>query len=369
MKPAELTILIVAGTRPEIIKTAPVMIAAGSGARSETAVNLCLTGQHQTMAQEALSVFGIDPVANLEIMKPNQTLNDICEAVFGRLPQVIRAQKPDVLMVQGDTTTAMAAALCAFNMNIPVAHIEAGLRSFNLVAPYPEECNRRVISTFARYNFAPTTAAADNLRREGIPESTIHVTGNTIVDALGFITDHHPLDALARVHASIRSPFVLITAHRRESFGQGFENICNAIRTCALRFPATQFVYPVHLNPNVKGPVHALLGEVANVLLIPPVPYLQLLTLLNNCTLVLTDSGGIQEEAPSFGKYCIVMRDVTERMESVEKGLSQLVGSDPERIVAAVTRELTTPTIIGTENPYGDGRAAEKILNTLRIAN
>ncbi len=361
------TILLIAGTRPEIIKVAPVVLKARE--LGTVTVRLCVTGQHMTMAQEALSIFGIEPDANLEIMKPNQTLNDICQAVFERLPGVLQKFRPDVVMVQGDTTTAAMAALCAFNMKIPVAHIEAGLRSFNLDAPYPEEANRRVISSFARYNFCPTEEARENLRSEHVPEERLFLTGNTVVDALQHIVNNHSLDGVAKVNTELKSPFVLITAHRRESFGGGFENICKAIRTCSEKLPDVSFVYPVHLNPNVQKPVHSLLGGQKNVFLIPPVPYLPLLTLLKNCSVVLTDSGGIQEEAPSFGKYCIVMREVTERTESVRMGVSELVGTNADKIVRAVSRELSEKrTVVGTKNPYGDGKAASRILDALRIA-
>ena len=362
------TTLLIAGTRPEIIKVAPVVLKARELGNVE--VKLCLTGQHMTMAQEALSIFGIEPDANLKIMKPDQTLNDICQAVFERLPAVLQKFKPDVVMVQGDTTTAAMAALCAFNMKIQVAHIEAGLRSFNLEAPYPEEANRRVISSFARYNFCPTEEAKQNLVNERVPNDRIYVTGNTVVDALQYIARSHPLDGVANVEEDLKTPFVLITAHRRESFGGGFEDICKAIRICSENFPEVSFVYPVHLNPNVQKPVHSLLGGQKNVFLIPPVPYLPLLTLLKNCSVVLTDSGGIQEEAPSFGKYCIVMREVTERMESVRMGVSELVGTNVEKIVGAVSRELSEKrTIVGTKNPYGDGKAASRILEALRIVD
>lgn len=361
--------LVVAGTRPEIIKVAPVLLAARNGGVPSWETRFCLTGQHTSMAQEALSIFGIEPDADLAIMRPNQTLDDICRSVFEKLPPVLERFSPDVVLVQGDTTTAAMAALCAFNHRIPVGHVEAGLRSHNLAAPFPEECNRKVIGAFARFNFAPTEKARENLLREGVSPETITVTGNTVVDALNHIVERYPLDDLRSIHPGIRPPFVLITAHRRESFGGGFENICAAIHHLALRFSETQFVYPVHLNPNVQKPVHDLLGGLANVLLVSPVPYLDLLILLKNCALVLTDSGGIQEEAPSFGKYCVVLREVTERMESVLEGKSELVGTDVARITAAVARELgDTPHRVVAGNPYGDGRAAERILEVLARA-
>ena len=358
------TILLVAGTRPEIIKTVPVVIEARK--RNDVKLIYCLTGQHKTMAMEALSIFGVDPDDDLQIMRPNQTLNMIAEAVFAKLPSVIEHVKPDVVMVQGDTTTAAMTALCSFNMKVNVAHIEAGLRSFNMDAPYPEECNRRLVGVVAKYNLCPTTMARENLLHEGVPEKTLYVTGNTVVDALRLIQEQHNLDNLERVLPDIKNPFVLITAHRRESFGGGFQNICAAIRESALRYPGVQFIYPVHLNPNVKKPVHEMLGTVGNVKLIPPIPYLEMLTLMKHCEFVLSDSGGIQEEAPSFGKHCIVMREVTERMESVMLGMSELVGTDVAKILNAIQRTMESKRMheLGM-NPYGDGHASEKILDIL----
>jgi UDP-N-acetylglucosamine 2-epimerase (non-hydrolysing) len=362
------TILLVAGTRPEIIKTAPIVIEANK--RKDIHVVYCLTGQHKTMAMEALSIFGVEPDDDLQIMRPNQTLNMIAESVFNKLPQVIDRIKPDVILVQGDTTTAAMTALCAFNLKVPVGHIEAGLRTFNMDAPYPEECNRRLISVVSKYNFCPTMMAKENLIREGTSQDTLHITGNTAVDALRLIQENHNLDKLEHIVPGLKTPFVLITAHRRESFGGGFQNICTALRECALKYPQYQYIYPVHLNPNVKGPVHELLGNINNVMLIPPIPYLELLSLMKHCEFVISDSGGIQEEAPSFGKHCIVLREVTERMESVNLGMSELVGTDVQKILGAVKR-----TVDGKikhdirQNPYGDGHASERILDVLLPKN
>ena len=255
-------------------------------------------------------------------------------------------------------------------MKVPIAHIEAGLRSFNMDAPYPEECNRRLISVMAKYNLCPTDTAKKNLLQEGIAESTIYVTGNTVVDALRLVQEKHNLDQLDKISAGLRKPFILITAHRRESFGGGFENICKAIKKIALQYSNYQFIYPVHLNPNVKGPVHELLGKVNNVILIPPIPYLEMLTLMKHCEFVLSDSGGIQEEAPSFGKHCIVMREVTERMESVHLGMSELVGTNVEKILNAVQRVVNGKIRHDVhQNPYGDGHASERILDILMQRN
>jgi UDP-N-acetylglucosamine 2-epimerase (non-hydrolysing) len=359
-----MNILVVAGTRPEIIKLAPVLLAARE--RSGVQADLVLTGQHTTMAEEAMRIFGLQASDNLSIMQPGQTPDHVFAAVLSGLAPLLARRRPDVVMVQGDTTSAVAAGLAAFHARIPVAHVEAGLRTHDLAAPFPEEANRRLLSVVTRYHLCPTPLAADNLRAEGIASGQIHVTGNTIVDAVRLIREKHTLDQPAHVHAEIRRPFVLVTAHRRESFGEGFRQICIALRECAESWPDLQFVYPVHLNPNVSGPVHAMLGAVPNIVLIPPVPYLPLLTLLSNAEFAITDSGGIQEEAPSFGTYCIVMRDKTERMESVSAGFSELVGTDPGKIVNAARRALDRGTIRGPlVNPYGDGRASERILDLL----
>jgi UDP-N-acetylglucosamine 2-epimerase (non-hydrolysing) len=361
-----LGLFLIAGTRPEVIKLAPIVIAAVKEEKSRIRLELCLTGQHEALANESLSIFGLKESHNLHIMMPNQTPNDVVKAVFDRLPPVLERSHPDVVVVQGDTTSAAAAALCAFNARVQVAHVEAGLRSFDLSAPFPEEMNRRTISCAARYNFAPTESAKQNLLRESVPENTITVTGNTVVDALRIIQEEHELDAVSSIHQSIRRPFVLVSAHRRESFGIGIRNICEALKTCARSHPEIQFVYPVHPNPNINGPVRERLERVNNVLLMSPVSYLELLTLMKNCTLILSDSGGIQEEAPSFGKFCIVLRKVTERNESVELGLSELAGTDPERIVDAFSRRVRQEHPRAPfANPYGDGHAAKRILECL----
>jgi UDP-N-acetylglucosamine 2-epimerase len=358
------TILIVAGTRPEIIKTAPVALEAKK--RENCRVHYCLTGQHKTMAAEALKIFGLQPDIDLDIMRENQTLNTIAESIFAKLPGVVEKIKPNVLLVQGDTTTAAMAALCAFNMKIPVGHIEAGLRSYNLEAPYPEELNRKVISCLAKYNFCPTETAKANLIKESVSVHSLYVTGNTAIDAIRFLMETKSIDSVEQVVPGLQTPYVLVTAHRRESFGGGFQNICEALRKCAATFPQYHFVYPVHLNPNVYGPVHQILGGIQNIHLIAPVTYLQMAALMKNCDFVLTDSGGIQEEAPSFGKYAIVMRDVTERMESVLLGYSELVGASSERIIEAVREQIFKPIHVNPENnPYGDGHTSERILNII----
>jgi UDP-N-acetylglucosamine 2-epimerase (non-hydrolysing) len=361
------TIFLIAGTRPEIIKIAPLILKAKENSfAKKVQVKFCFTGQHKTMAEEAMEIFGITPDANLGIMKPNQTLNEISQSVFERLPKILYDFSPDCVLVQGDTTTAAISALCAFNKKISVGHIEAGLRSFNLSAPFPEEANRKIISAIASYNFCPTENAKQNLLRESISKKSLFVTGNTIVDAINIISKKYFLDDIESIHSSISKPFVLTTAHRRESFGGGFQHICEAIKECAEKFSTHQFIYPVHLNPNVQEPVFKFLKNLPNVLLIEPLSYLKLLTLLKHCEFVLTDSGGIQEEAPSFGKYCIVMRDVTERMESVQLKISELVGTNREKIVSAVSQQISNPKNFSSrENPYGDAMAAQRILEIL----
>lgn len=360
-------ILIVAGTRPEIIKLAPILLEATT--IPELNVEMVLTGQHESMAREAMDIFGLKEVENLRIMKPDQTVDHVFAAVLGALPQVLKQRKADVVLVQGDTTSAVAAALAAFHSKIPVGHVEAGLRSFDLAAPFPEEANRRLLSTLATYHFCPTKGSARNLERESIKGTGVHVTGNTIVDALEWIRSRNKLDDRGSISAAIRSPYVLVTAHRRESFGEGLRNICSALRRIAQVFPDLRFVYPVHLNPKVRGPVEEMLTGIDNIILLSPVSYLSLLTLLQGAAFVLTDSGGIQEEAPSFGKHCIVMRDRTERTESVESGLSELVGAHEEKIVDAVRRTWTERrSHLGSANPYGDGKAATRILEILRAA-
>ena len=353
-------ILIVAGTRPEIIKLAPIVYEARAKGGGE--IILCFTGQHRAMADEAFRMFDILPDIDLNLMKPDQTLNHVSGSILQALPGVLEEVRPTRVMVQGDTTTAAFSAIAAFHLRIPVAHVEAGLRSMRIDAPFPEEANRRTISVVSAFHFCPTQRAVDILTREGIPERAIHLTGNTVVDALRRLEDRFSLDEIDAVCPGLPGPFVLVTAHRRESFGQGLENIYAAIRKASEEFPQLHFVYPVHVNPHVSGPARDRLSGIPNIHLLDPIPYLGLLTLMKHSSFVITDSGGIQEEAPSFGKFCIVLRDVTERMESVEQGISELVGTDGTRILSAIRREATIPTVVErSANPYGDGIAAERI--------
>ncbi len=366
-------ILFVFGTRPEAIKLAPVINL--FKAKSTFDVTVCVTGQHREMLKQVLDVFDIEPDIDLGLMRPNQSLASLTALAIEQLNGVVAAQKPDLVLVQGDTTTVFCATLAAFYNRIPVGHIEAGLRTGNLLSPWPEEANRVLTTRLASLHFAPTPAARRNLLTENVPEDRITVTGNTVIDALlmakGFVKAQNvsiaSLPAHLQPNARSDRDMVLITGHRRENFGQGFEQICRAIRTLAERFAEVEFVYPVHLNPNVQEPVNRILSDhLANVHLIEPQPYLEFVGLMSRSKLILTDSGGVQEEAPSLGKPVLVMRDTTERPEAMQAGTSRLVGTDHARIVDAVTELLTTPTVFNqmsqAGNPYGDGHASEHIL-------
>jgi UDP-N-acetylglucosamine 2-epimerase len=369
-------ILIFAGTRPEAIKVAPVVRALRDlGEAFE--VRLCSTGQHGEMLEQALADFELSPDIELEVMAPGQTLAGLSGRLFPAIDALLEREQPDAILVQGDTTTVQVAALCAFYRRIPLGHIEAGLRSGDLAAPFPEEMNRRIATLAARWHYAPTERARRNLLAEQIPEAAILVTGNTVIDALLETVERTrrappPLpSALAAVVASDR-PMVLITGHRRESFGQGFQDICMALRRLADAHPETAFVYPVHLNPNVLDIVTGQLSGVPNILLERPLAYRAFVRMMDRARLILTDSGGVQEEAPSLGKPVLVMRSVTERPEGVEAGVSLLVGSDPDTIVREVSRLLTDEAayrrMASASNPYGDGAAGRRIAAALREA-
>lgn len=370
-------ICIVLGTRPEAIKLAPLVIAARDAGDFD--VMVCNAGQHREMTAQVLSLFGIVPDVDLDIMRQQQTLGDVTTAVLSLLQPHLEAQRPNWMIVQGDTTTTFAAALAAFYQRIPVAHIEAGLRTGNIFAPWPEEMNRRLVSELATLHFPPTATAADNLRREGIPEEAIAVTGNTGIDALKLLVERlqdnpelrkRAWRMLAEAGVPDRGrPLILITGHRRESFGDGFESICRAIGNLAARHVGCDFVYPVHPNPRVRETVFERLGKVNldNVFLVPPLDYLPFITLMRSAALILTDSGGIQEEAPSLGKRVIVLRDVTERPEGLATGLTRLAGTDAEKIERFVTEALSEawPTPAGGQDVYGDGRSSQRILERL----
>jgi len=367
-------IVVFVGTRPEAIKMAPVVAALKAmGDAFETRV--CSSGQHKELLSDALADFSIVPDIALDVMTENQTLAGLSARLFSGVDAMLRKEKPDAILVQGDTTTVSVAAQCAFYLDIAVGHVEAGLRSFNIRSPFPEELNRRITTLAAHWFFAPTEAARANLLAEGVPAKQIHVTGNPVIDALLFTVAAVRRDppalpaALARIVDEKRRT-VLITAHRRENFGEPLERICAAIRRVAAENPEVAFVYPVHPNPNVSAPVRERLGGLSNVAMIDPLGYRAFVRLLDLSTLVLTDSGGLQEEGPSLGKPVLVLRDVTERQEGVEAGVNELVGSDTDRIVSRVNALLRDgverKAMTGAANTFGDGKAAARIAEILR---
>ena len=365
-------ILCVFGTRPEAIKMAPVVRALAAPSSGLEPV-VCVTDQHREMLDQVLQFFRLTPDHRLGVMRPDQTPSEVAARVLERLPAVIDRVRPAAVLVQGDTTTSVAAALAAFHARLPVGHVEAGLRTHRLDAPFPEEANRRLTSVMARWHFAATPQARDNLLREHVPASHIAVTGNPVVDALlwavelladGRVAPALPVDPERRL--------ILVTAHRRESFGPPFVELCRALRELADRNPDVELVYPVHLNPQVQGPVRRNLGGHPRIHLLPPVRYSELVDLLRRCHLVLTDSGGIQEEAPSLGKPVLVLRDTTERGEGIAAGTARLVGTSRRRIVVETERLLRDPAtydaMARAHNPYGDGRAAGRIVGVLSRA-
>lgn len=372
-------ILLVFGTRPEAIKMAPLVKALQKDTEHfETRV--CVTAQHRQMLDQVLEVFGITPEYDLNIMAPNQDLYDITAKVLLGLREVLKDFRPDTVLVHGDTTTSMAASLAAFYMQIPVGHVEAGLRTYNMLSPWPEEMNRQVTDRICTYYFAPTEQSRANLLQENIDAKKIFITGNTVIDALLMAVDI--ISTIAGVKEKMAKElqekgytvgdreYILVTGHRRENFGDGFLHICKAIKELAALHPEMDIVYPVHLNPNVQKPVYELLSGLSNVYLISPLDYLPFIYAMQHSTLLLTDSGGVQEEAPSLGKPVLVMRDTTERPEAVEAGTVKLVGTDAEAIVSNVTALLQDKEMYKrmseTHNPYGDGQACERIIAALR---
>lgn len=371
-------LFIVLGTRPEAIKLAPLVLAAQKNPKFR--VTVCNTGQHADMCASVLELFGITPQIDLGVMRSEQTLTELTTSVLEAMRQLLQKEHPDWVLVQGDTTSAFAASLAAFYEKIPVAHVEAGLRTGDIYSPWPEEMNRKLITNLARLHFAPLTSNAENLRREGVNADRIVVTGNTGVDALKWLVHRLGEDPNLRQRAQAAldatgvsclkegagARIVLITAHRRESFGSGFEAICEAIVELATQFPDRQFVYSVHPNPTVRGTVFKSLreGGLTNVHLIEPLDYLPFVLLMSGAELILTDSGGIQEEAPSLGSRVVVMRAITERSEGIDTGLIRLAGADRDRIVAHAMEALTGKWIAGREgrDVYGDGRASERVL-------
>jgi UDP-N-acetylglucosamine 2-epimerase (non-hydrolysing) len=367
-------ILVTFGTRPEAIKMAPLVRKLRKIGGIECRV--CVTAQHRQMLDQVLDLFGIAPDYDLDVMRPGQTLSDITGSILSRLDPVLDDCRPDIVLVHGDTTTTLAASLAAYYRRIAVGHVEAGLRTGNLYSPWPEEANRKLTGVLASYHFAPTFRSRENLLREGVPCEKIVVTGNTVIDALLIVlarlADESSLtDQLESQFSFLdtQKKMILVTGHRRENFGAGFENICSALREIAVSKPTLQIVYPVHLNPHAREPVMRLLGNVKNIWLIEPQEYLQFVFLMSRAWLILTDSGGIQEEAPSLGKPVLVMRDTTERPEAVEAGTVRLVGADSRRITDAVLslleREDEYLSMSRAHNPYGDGNASERIAAAL----
>ena len=380
-------ILIVFGTRPEAIKMAP-LIRTFQQHTDRFTVSVCITGQHREMLDQVLTLFEIVPDYDLAIMQKQQDLYDVTARILTEMRPVLEQAAPDLVLVHGDTVTAVAVSVAAFYQKISIGHVEAGLRTYSRYSPWPEEMNRRLTSQLATFHFAPTPTARQNLLRENVADDSIHVTGNTVIDALRLIVDTltnepskqqaitghlremgYDPDRLGEGHK-----LVLITGHRRENFGDGFVEICHGLKTIADEFPLVDFVYPVHLNPNVQVPVQNLLSESANgnIFLMPPVAYAPFVYLMQRAYLLLTDSGGIQEEAPGLGKPVLVMRDTTERPEAVEAGTVRLVGANAGRIVAGV-RKLLTDAVAYREmatahNPYGDGYASERIVDFLTRA-
>ncbi|MDM7942602.1 MAG: UDP-N-acetylglucosamine 2-epimerase (non-hydrolyzing) [Hydrogenophaga sp.] len=370
-------VMVVFGTRPEAIKMAPLV--KGLQARSgEIQTVVCVTAQHREMLDQVLKLFDIVPEHDLNIMKPGQDLFDITGNILAGLKPVLLQEKPDLVLVHGDTTTTLAASLAAYYAQVPVGHVEAGLRTGNKRAPYPEEMNRRLTGAIADLHYAPTSAAEANLLREGVPPASIHVTGNTVIDALLAVVHKLRNDAEAQTALKERFAFlnpakrlILVTGHRRENFGEGFQNICEALADIAAEHSNVEVLYPVHLNPNVRQPVADILAarKLDNVHLIDPVDYLPFVYLMDRAFLIITDSGGVQEEAPSLGKPVLVMRDTTERPEAVDAGTVRLVGTSREKIVSETRRLLTDEAaytrMSRAHNPYGDGKAVERIIESI----
>lgn len=376
-------IMLVFGTRPEAIKMAP-LVKAFQAKNDEFETIVCVTGQHREMLDQVLHLFDIKPDFDLNIMKQGQDLYDITSRVLLGMRDVFKVCKPDILFVHGDTTTSTAAALAGFYQQIPVAHVEAGLRTNDIYSPWPEEMNRQITGRIATYNLSPTQLSRQNLLKENVDENKITVTGNTVIDALHWVTakiksdkkldDNLSLDLKSKGYDTKRlvgnRRLILITGHRRENFGDGFLHICHAIQDLAKKFPEVDFVYPMHLNPNVRKPIHQVFGEdlnnLGNIFFIEPLEYLPFVFLMEKSDIVLTDSGGIQEEAPGLGKPVLVMRNTTERPEAVDAGTVKLVGTDYDAIVDNVSKLLTNRNLYNkmskATNPYGDGKACERII-------
>lgn len=367
-------VLLVFGTRPEAIKMAPLVKALQSDSRF--VVNTCVTAQHREMLDQVLNLFEIRPDYDLNIMKPGQTLPAITSEMLTRIDEVLKEFQPELVFVHGDTTTSFSAALSAYYHQIPVAHIEAGLRTGDIYSPWPEEANRRLTGTLARWHFAPTEIAKDNLLKENVPGANIVVTGNTVIDALFWV--RNKLESSSAIDDNLWGSFahmrpgskkILITAHRRENFGEGFAGIFRAVADLSAKFPEVDFVYPVHMNPNVRNPARNLLSDLSNVHLCEPLDYLPFVYIMTKSHIILTDSGGIQEEAPALGKPVLLLRNNTERPEAVEAGTVKLVGTNSADIVSSVSLLLESESaylaMSQAKNPYGDGNACSRIIEKL----
>ena len=381
------TIMLVFGTRPEAIKMCP-LVKEFQKYPNDFHTIVCVTGQHREMLDQVLQIFDVTPDYDLNIMKQGQDLYDVTSRVLLGMRDVLKQEQPDVVFVHGDTTTSTAAAIAAFYLQVPVAHVEAGLRTHNIYSPWPEEMNRQITSRIAAYNYAPTPLSRQNLLQENVSTDTITVTGNTVIDALYMVVDKIKNDQQLGKQLAQNiciagydvnrlnhdKKMVLITGHRRENFGDGFINMCTAIKDLTQKYPDVDFIYPMHLNPNVRKPIHEVFGEdlsgLGNMFFIEPLEYLNFVYLMEKCNIVLTDSGGIQEEAPGLGKPVLVMRDTTERPEAVDAGTVKLVGTDYQKIVDNVSRLLDDAEYYNTMskavNPYGDGKACERIVNALK---
>ena len=381
------TVMLVFGTRPEAIKMAPLVKKFQKHPEAFNTI-VCVTGQHRQMLDQVLQLFEITPDYDLNIMKQGQDLYDVTARVLTGMRDILKESQPDVVLVHGDTTTSTAAALAAFYQQIPVGHVEAGLRTHNIYSPWPEEMNRQITGRIATYNFAPTPLSKANLLREAVTEESITVTGNTVIDALYWVVNKINEDKALNAELSTQlaqagydvnrladgRKLVLITGHRRENFGSGFINMCTAIKDLTQKYPDVDFVYPMHLNPNVRKPIHEVFGEdlnnLGNMFFIEPLEYLSFVYLMEKSTIVLTDSGGIQEEAPGLGKPVLVMRDTTERPEALEAGTVKLVGTNYDKIVAEVSALLDDQAhydaMSKAVNPYGDGLACGRIVETLK---
>lgn len=366
--------LCIFGTRPEAIKMAPIVLALAADNRFESKV--CVTGQHREMLDQVLNLFAITPDYDLNIMQKGQDLTDIITRILQHLKLVLDDFKPDVILVHGDTATTFASSLAAYYQQIPVAHVEAGLRTGNIYSPWPEEGNRRLTAVLTHLHLAPTENSANNLRKENIPSKDIVITGNTVIDALLEVINRLQNNKILQAQFAEQFSFldenkklILVTGHRRESFGQGFENICEALANIAEKYKDIQIVYPLHLNPNVREPANRVLKNASNIFLIEPLDYLPFVYLMNKAYIILTDSGGIQEEAPSLGKPVLVMRETTERPEAVKAGTVKLVGMDKSNIIKEVNLLLSNSAIYNkmafAHNPYGDGKASQKIIDAL----